>query len=64
MYWVNLGKKILDMNYQNEKLNILSIFVILDNINIIFNLEIEAVINSKKILKLPKYMSLRDLQTW
>lgn len=37
MYWVNLGKKIIDMNYLNEKLTYLSILGILDNINIIFN---------------------------
>lgn len=38
MYWVNLGKKIIDMNYTNEKLMNLSILGILDNINFIYNL--------------------------
>lgn len=59
MYWVNLGKKIIDMNYLNEKLTYLSILGILDNINLIFNMEVEVVINSKKIIKIPKYMELR-----
>lgn len=40
MYWVNLGKKIIEMNYLNEKLTYLSILGILDNINIIFNAEV------------------------
>ena len=40
MYWVNLGKKIIDLNYFNEKLTHLSILVVLDNINIIFNMQI------------------------
>ncbi len=56
MYWVNLGKKIIDLNYINEKLTYLSILGILDNINIILGMEFQVVINSKKILKLPKYM--------
>ena len=64
MYWVNLGKKIIDMNYLNEKLTCLSIMGILDNINIILGMEFEIVINSKRILKLPKYMELRELHTW
>ena len=64
MYWVNLGKKIIDLNYFNEKLTHLSILVVLDNINIIFNMQIQVVINSKKILKLPNYMELRQIQTW
>lgn len=36
MYWVNLGKKIVDMNYLNEKLTFLAILGVLDNINFIF----------------------------
>ncbi len=39
MYWVNLGKKIVDMNYLNEKLNYLSVMGILDNINSILDME-------------------------
>jgi hypothetical protein len=39
MYWVNLGKKIMDMNYLNEKLTYLSVMGILDNINLILNME-------------------------
>jgi hypothetical protein len=34
MFWVNLGKKIMDMKYINEKLNFLAIAMIVDNINI------------------------------
>ncbi len=64
MYWVNLGKKIIDMNYLNEKLTYFAIMGILDNINRILDMEFEVVINSKKIFKLPKYMELRELQTW
>lgn len=36
MYWVNLGKKIVDMSYINERLTYLAVLGILDNINIIF----------------------------
>ncbi len=39
MYWVNLGKKIIDMNYLNEKLTYLSVMGILDNINRILDME-------------------------
>jgi hypothetical protein len=39
MYWVNLGKKIVDLNYLNQKLNTLAIMGIIDNINIICSLE-------------------------
>jgi len=39
MYWVNLGKKIIDINYLNERLTYLSIVGIIDNIDIILNME-------------------------
>lgn len=64
MYWVNLGKKIIDLNYLNEKLTYFTILGILDNIDRIMGMDFEVVINSKKIIKLPKYMMLREFQTW
>jgi hypothetical protein len=34
MFWVNLGKKIMDMKYINDKLNFLAVAMIVDNITL------------------------------
>lgn len=64
MYWINLGKKIMGLNYYNTKLTFLSLAIILDNIERFLENEMEVNINKVKKIVFPAYNHMRGLQKW
>lgn len=64
MYWVNLGKKIAELDPINKKITFFSIAVILDNIKLMVDSEFNVLVNDKKVFHFLNYSEIRNYQTW
>jgi len=64
MNWINLSKKIMSMEYDNQKLCFLGIAVLMQNIQKCQNSNFTLFVNEYKRITLSKYDDIRKLQKW
>jgi hypothetical protein len=62
--WINLAKHVLDLQYSNRRLTFISLALLLENIDKTLSSSYSFLINANKLIEVPKYMELRNLQTW
>lgn len=64
MYWINLAKKIMSLEFGNPRLVFFALSLLLENISIFLQTEICVQINWFQKVNFPKYMEMRKFQKW
>jgi hypothetical protein len=64
MSWANLARRVLDLRFPNRRLTFLALALLLENIDSALTAPYAVLVNANRLVQLPKYMELRNVQTW
>ena len=62
--WINGAKHILELKHPNMRLTFLALALIMENIERTIEENRTVLLNATTSLPIPKFMQLRELQTW